>query len=143
MNRHHSTLFYIVALVTLVSATLAANIVLAQTTTQGGLLSNQSGMTLYTFDKDGPGESRCDDGCATAWPPFLAVAGAQNKGQLTVVARKGGAQQWAFDGKPLYTFAGDAKPGEAHGDGSGGVWHVVKAGAESATATKPSTYSKY
>jgi predicted lipoprotein with Yx(FWY)xxD motif len=143
MNRKHSTLFSIIALVTLLSATLAANIVLAQTTTHGGMLSNQNGMTLYTFDKDRGGESHCYDGCAAAWPPFLVVDGAKAKGHLTVVARKGGAQQWAFDGKPLYTFAGDAKPGEAQGDGSGGVWHVIKAGAESASATKPSTYSTY
>ena len=33
--------------------------------------------------------------------------------------------QWAVKGKPLYYFAGDAKPGERNGDGSGGTWHVV------------------
>ena len=119
----------------------AATSALAQTTDNGGLLRDKAGKTLYTFDKDGADESRCFDGCATAWPPFMAAEGAQAKDKLTLVARKGGGMQWAWGGKPLYYFAGDAQPGDVSGDGSGGVWHVIKAGAGAKRGAATSGYS--
>jgi hypothetical protein len=63
-----------------------------------------------------------------AWPPFLARDGAQATGTWSIVARDDGRMQWARDGKPLYYFAADTKPGDMRGDGQGRVWHVVKAG---------------
>lgn len=111
-------------------AALCATTAMAQTTLRDGLLRDNAGRTLYTFDKDVAGESRCFDGCAAAWPPFMAADGAAAQGRLSLVARKGGGMQWALDGKPLYYFAGDAKPGDATGDGSGGVWHVVRSAAQ-------------
>lgn len=107
-------------------ATLCALAAMAQPVAQDGLLRDGSGRTLYTFDRDAAGESRCFGACAAAWPPYMAAEGAAAQGRLTVVARAGGGMQWAFDGRPLYLFAGDAKPGDAAGDGSGGVWHVVR-----------------
>jgi predicted lipoprotein with Yx(FWY)xxD motif len=116
-------------------AVLVANPVLAQTTESAGLLRDAAGKTLYTFDKDGPGESRCLDGCAVAWPPFMAGDAAKATARLTLLARPGGGRQWAIDGKPLYYFAGDMKPGESQGDGVGGVWHVVRPVALNAAKT--------
>jgi predicted lipoprotein with Yx(FWY)xxD motif len=39
----------------------------------------------------------------------------------------GGAEalQWADEGKPLYTFIQDKKPGDVTGDNMKGAWHVV------------------
>ncbi len=34
---------------------------------------------------------------------------------------------WAYDGKPLYTYAKDKKAGDMKGDGVGSVWHAAKA----------------
>ncbi len=129
----------------LTAAALGANPAGAQTTESGGLLRDAAGKTLYTFDKDVAGESRCFDGCAAAWPPFTAAESAKASARLTLVTRKGGDRQWALDGKPLYYFAGDAKPGDATGDGSGGIWHVVRPAAPSAAAApaaaaKPEAY---
>jgi predicted lipoprotein with Yx(FWY)xxD motif len=124
-------------LATLCVALLGATAVLAQTTDSGGLLRDAGGKTLYTFDKDSANESRCFDGCAVAWPPFMAAEGAKAQGKLAPVARKGGGLQWAFDGKPLYYFAGDAKAGDATGDGQGGVWHVVKTAEPQKRAVAP------
>jgi predicted lipoprotein with Yx(FWY)xxD motif len=137
MKPSFSTLANIAAFATLTIALLAAATAFAQTTDSGGLLRDKAGKTLYTFDKDAAGESRCFDGCAAAWPPFLAADGAQAKDKLTLVARKGGGMQWAFDGKPLYYFAGDSKPGDVSGDGSGGVWHVIKTGAAQKRTAAP------
>lgn len=137
MKPSFSTLANIAALSTLTIALLAAASTFAQTTDSGGLLRDKAGITLYTFDNDAAGESRCFDGCAAAWPPFMATDGAQAKDKLTLIARKGGGMQWALDGKPLYYFAGDAKPGDASGNGSGGVWHVIKTGAAQKRAAAP------
>jgi predicted lipoprotein with Yx(FWY)xxD motif len=141
MKSSFSQLANIAAFATLTVALLAAASAFAQTSDSGGLLRDKAGKTLYTFDKDAGGESRCFDGCAAAWPPFMAADGAQAKGQLTLVARKGGGMQWAWAGKLLYYFAGDAKAGDVGGDGSGGVWHVVKSGEQRAVAPTPQGYS--
>lgn len=40
--------------------------------------------------------------------------------------RDDGSRQWAYKGKPLYTFAKDAKPGDITGDGFlNGAWHLA------------------
>ena len=84
MNRSYSTLAHIAAFATLTVALLAAASAFAQTTDAGGLLRDKTGKTLYTFDKDSGGESHCFDGCAAAWPPFMAADGAQAKDKLTL-----------------------------------------------------------
>ena len=44
---------------------------------------------------------------------------------FTVVPRLDGTNQLKAGKWPLYRFAGDAAPGDANGQGSGGVWFVV------------------
>ena len=94
--------------------------------TQDGMLVNSAGMTLYTFDKDSAGKSVCVDQCAKAWPPAMATADAKPMGDLTVITRDDGSKQWASKGKPLYTYAKDAKAGDKTGDNFKEVWHVAK-----------------
>ena len=50
----------------------------------------------------------------------------QASDNYTIIARDDGSKQWAYKGKPLYTFAKDQKAGDMTGDGFNGVWHVVK-----------------
>jgi predicted lipoprotein with Yx(FWY)xxD motif len=95
-------------------------------TAKGEILTDAKGMTLYTFDKDAKGVSNCYDDCATKWPPLMAAADAAADGDYTHVARKDGSMQWAYDGRPLYLWQKDKKPGDVTGDGVGGVWHVAK-----------------
>ena len=122
----------------LTAAALSGGLAAAQTVEQDGVLRDKAGRTLYTFDKDAGGESRCYDACATAWPPFLAKAGAQAKDGLTLHARTDGSTQWGVDGKPLYYFVGDARTGDLNGDKSGGVWHIVRGKASASGQAKPS-----
>lgn len=91
-----------------------------------GTLTNAKGMTLYTFDKDSGGKSMCNGGCATNWPPLMAAADAKPAGDMSVITRDDGAKQWAYMGKPVYTWSKDTKPGDKTGDGVGGFWHVAK-----------------
>lgn len=88
--------------------------------------ADAKGMTLYTFDKDTvPGKSVCNGDCAAAWPPLAAPADGVANGAWSVVTRDDGTKQWAFQGKPLYTFAKDAALGDAKGDKAGDVWHAA------------------
>lgn len=94
----------------------------------GDILVNPAGMTLYVFDKDtaGSGKSACNGGCAAVWPALTAPADAKPSGDYAVVTRDDGARQWAYKGRPLYTWVKDQKPGDKTGDGFNNVWHVVK-----------------
>ncbi|MHC8397724.1 COG4315 family predicted lipoprotein [Pseudomonas sp. LB3P93] len=92
---------------------------------KGGMMVDHKGMTIYTFDKDAGGKSMCNGDCAKNWPPMMAPAGAKAEGKWTVIKRDDGMMQYAYDGKPLYTFMKDEKPGEMKGDGMKNVWHVV------------------
>lgn len=103
-----------------------------------GRLADAGGRTLYTFDKDSGNASSCAGDCAVTWPPFVAASGASAKGDFGLVTREDGARQWAYKGRPLYLYAGDAKPGEAKGEGMGGVWHSVPMGG--ARRSAPSGY---
>lgn len=91
-----------------------------------GVLVNASGMTLYTFDKDVPGKSMCNDACIKLWPAATAAANAKPEGNFTVLSRDDGSKQWAYNGKPLYTYSADKKAGDKNGDNFKDVWHVVK-----------------
>jgi len=56
----------------------------------------------------------------------MAEKGASLGEGWTMVKRKDGHEQWAYDGKPVYFYMDDKKKGDMKGDGVGGVWHVVK-----------------
>ena len=91
-----------------------------------GTLTNASGMTLYTFDRDAGGKSACNGPCAIVWPPLMATGDAQPMGEWTIVIRDDGGKQWAYKTKPLYLWTKDQKPGDKTGDGFNNVWHVAK-----------------
>ena len=91
-----------------------------------GIWVDHAGMTLYTFDKDANGNSMCNVDCATNWPPLMVKDGEKAEGKWTQIKRDDGKMQWAYDGKPLYTFIKDMKAGETKGDGMKEVWHVAK-----------------
>ncbi|MBS0523649.1 MAG: hypothetical protein JSS04_08440 [Proteobacteria bacterium] len=92
-----------------------------------GVYVTAKGMTLYTFDKDTAGKSACNGKCAENWPPALASDGAKPMGAWTVITRDDGLKQWALNGKPVYAFVKDTKPGDKTGDGFlNGAWHVAK-----------------
>ncbi|WP_374373857.1 hypothetical protein [Tabrizicola sp.] len=91
-----------------------------------GMLTDANGMTLYTFDKDEGGKSACYDDCAVNWPPLIAAADAKADGDYGLTDRTDGTKQWTYDGKPLYLWIKDTKPGDMTGDGVKGVWHIVK-----------------
>ena len=94
--------------------------------TKGAVLTDSKGMTLYTFTKDSAGKSACSGKCAEHWPPLAAAADAKASGDYSLVTRDDGSKQWAYKGKPLYTWAKDSKPGDITGDGlADGAWQLA------------------
>jgi len=93
-----------------------------------GVYTGDNGMTLYTFDRDtaGSGKSMCNGPCAALWPPLYADETAKPSGAWTVITRDDGKKQWALNGKPVYFFSKDQKPGERAGDGFNKVWQLAK-----------------
>lgn len=109
-----------------VAAQAAAPAMTAQTA-KGPALVDAKSMTLYTFDKDMGGKSMCNGPYAANWPALMAASGSAVSGDWTIVTRDDGTMQWAYKGKPLYTFAKDTKPGDIIGDGFlNGAWHIAK-----------------
>ncbi len=109
---------------------------IAATASAADVLTASTGMTVYTFDRDTGDKSSCYEACAAQWPavPPGAISGAD----IGSAARSDGSQQATFKGKPIYFFSGDKKPGDANGDGVGGVWHAAGASPK-APAKKPAT----
>ena len=104
----------------------------AATTDLGTFLTGEDGKTLYYFLKDtAPGASVCEGDCLTNWPAFsieedeTLAAGEGVTGVLATFARSDGTMQAAYDGRPLYYFAGDAAAGDVNGQGKGDVWFVA------------------
>jgi predicted lipoprotein with Yx(FWY)xxD motif len=95
-----------------------------------------SHMTLYFLDVDTATGGTCTaaaGGCLGVWPPFVPVSGSAAIDNLTIIVRSDGTgQQWAYQGHPLYNYAGDSGPDQANGDNIpdfGGHWHVARPAA--------------
>lgn len=92
----------------------------------GLFVEPSTGMTLYMFDRDTATRSACVAQCAANWPPLLAPADAKPAGDWTLVTRDDGRRQWAYKGRPLYTWVKDQKPGDRTGDGFDNLWRVAR-----------------
>jgi predicted lipoprotein with Yx(FWY)xxD motif len=99
----------------------------------GTFLVDAKGRTLYLWAADKGSASTCSGACAQAWPP-LTTTGKPEAGSGAMAAllgttkRSDGALEVTYAGHPLYYFSGDAKPGQANGQGSeafGAYWWVV------------------
>jgi predicted lipoprotein with Yx(FWY)xxD motif len=88
-------------------------------------LVDAGGYTLYLFTNDTGTTSACTGSCADTWPA-LTVEGDATAGdgadQALLEVVDGHV---VYNGHPLYTFSGDAAPGDANGQGVGGVWYMV------------------
>jgi predicted lipoprotein with Yx(FWY)xxD motif len=106
----------------------------------GQILVDSDGMTIYLFEKDTSGDaSTCSGACAESWPPVTvkgdATAGdGVDASKLTTFKRDDGTTQVAYNGHPLYLYAGDSAPGDTNGnevDQFGAEWYAMNAAGES------------
>lgn len=78
-----------------------------ESTAVGRMLLTSGRMSIYAYDKDKATASACTGQCEATFPPMLAPASAQPTGEWTTIERAPGVKQWAFRGKPLYSYAPD------------------------------------
>jgi len=100
-------------------------------TSLGKILVDAEGRTLYAFTKDIDGASTCTGACAMAWPAATvtgdSIAGPDITATLRLVDAPAGGKMLKAGKWPLYHFSGDTAAGDTNGQGSGGIWFVVKA----------------
>ncbi len=101
----------------------------------GPIFTDGAGNTLYLFTNDTEiGVSACEGDCVTNWPLFQAeeplTLPEGVEGELTLIERADGETQVAYNGIPLYYFAGDEAPGDTNGQERGGRWFVVSPGLQ-------------
>jgi predicted lipoprotein with Yx(FWY)xxD motif len=109
----------------------------------GDILVDADGRTLYAFTKDKGDQSACSGECATSWPALTGTATAGTGVEaalLSTSTQASGDSQVTYDGRPLYYFAGDAKPGDTNGQGVGNVWFAVTAAGELVKGEAASPY---
>ncbi|MEQ9447587.1 MAG: hypothetical protein RLN70_01615 [Rhodospirillaceae bacterium] len=101
------------------------------------IFADENDLPVYTFANDEPGVSNCYDACAEKWFPLPARADAQPVGEWSVIDRRDGIRQWAFNDRPLYTYVEDAgadeggggmyfRSSQPKGHDVDGVWHVFE-----------------
>ena len=101
----------------------------------GKIIVDGSGRALYLFDIERDHRPLCNDACAVAWPPFLAPGAAASSPELdraliATAVRNDGSSQVAYNGHPLYYYAGDHSAGEIKCQAViefGGGWYVIDA----------------
>ena len=99
----------------------------------GAVLVDAEGRTLYAFTKDKGSQSVCSGQCASTWPALTVSGTTPTPGTgvqaslLSTSKQANGSTQVTYGGKPLYYFAGDAKPGDTKGQGLNSVWFTVRA----------------
>jgi predicted lipoprotein with Yx(FWY)xxD motif len=96
----------------------------------GKVMTSASGLTLYGFVNDVDALSTCYSTCADAWPPVIvdedwAVGPGLDTGVFSTTERDDGTLQLVAGKYPLYTYGGDAAPGDTGGQGSGDVWFAM------------------
>jgi predicted lipoprotein with Yx(FWY)xxD motif len=93
------------------------------------VLVNRAGRTLYSLSAETNGRFICTGSCQSTWSPLVVRRGQKPTGALALstIRRPTGQTQVTYKGKPLYTFSGDRKPGDAKGEGfkDVGVWHAA------------------
>ena len=117
----------------------------AHSSKYGTLLVSSTGFTLYQLGTETNGTIKCTRSCAKIWPPLLLAAGAKpiagqgvSQAKLGTIKRPDHGTQVTYNGKALYRFASDSKPGAVTGQNVAG-FHVVVTNAVSATSNTTST----
>jgi predicted lipoprotein with Yx(FWY)xxD motif len=106
----------------------------------GRVIVDAQGFTLYRFTAEAQGRPVCTGSCAKTWPPATVTSKSGLPDHVATVDRPdGGGLQLTYDGHPLYRYAGDKSSSDANGEGVGGQWYAVKAGASASSGSGTTT----
>ena len=101
----------------------------------GRILVDSKGNTLYYFEKDKQGGASLDllGSLRAVWPPYTTSGAPKgpegaSASKLGTIKRSDGSTEVTYNGWPLYTYAGDKKPGDANGNDLkqfGAQWYAL------------------
>ena len=120
------------------SARTAAVVKVVTVPTYGAILTDSSGMPLYTLS------GTCTGSCASAWPALTVpvstkpTGGTGVAGTLSAVKQPDGSYQVTYNGSPLYTFVQDSSD-HVTGQGVAGFSVVKVSGSATPTGSTTST----
>lgn len=90
----------------------------------GPVLVTLKRFVLYTYSKDAKNRSNCEGTCLSVWPALYVRAGVVPRGEgvtkLGKFRRSNGRYQVTYEGRPLYLFVSDKRPGDVTGQGVAG-----------------------
>jgi predicted lipoprotein with Yx(FWY)xxD motif len=98
------------------------------TTSLGKVVVDGQGRTVYMLTADHGGHSSCSNACLQYWPPVAPGKASGLGAKVGATATTTGGQTATVGNWPVYTYVGDAKPGDVSGEGIanfGGVWYAV------------------
>ena len=82
------------------------------------LVDAMTGLALYFSPADSTNQSNCTGSCLAIWPSHVATASEKADGLFSIFTRSdGNGMQWAYKGRPLYTFISDTAANNATGNG--------------------------
>lgn len=126
--------------------TKTATVKTAHNSKYGTLLVSTSGFTLYQLGTESKGIIKCTGSCAKIWPPLLLTGGSKpvagsgvSQAKLGTIKRPDHGTQVTYDGKALYRFASDSKPGAVTGQNVAGFRVVTLSTSSGGGAAAPTT----
>lgn len=92
----------------------------------GRVLADHTGRTLYA-NNGGEEATASNAESSRSWQPLEApwLAQAQAQEDWSVVSNSNGTLQWAYNEKPLFTYAKDKEAGDLYGHLKDGQWSAV------------------
>ncbi|MDQ1466070.1 MAG: hypothetical protein QOH10_485 [Actinomycetota bacterium] len=110
----------------------AAAVVKIGYTWLGPVVVDARGFTLYEWDYEAAGQSLCNKGCDSIWPPLtikgfeVPVGPGLNRSRFLTIQRDDRSRVVVFNGRTLYRSIYDKKPGDLSGIRAGrGAWHPM------------------
>lgn len=92
----------------------------------GQVLVDDRGLPLYTGPADDQGKGSCaETSCAQHFIPYQAPQIVLPIGAFRPVDRKDGVRQWVYKDRPLYTYDGDTRLGDANGTAADPHYHIA------------------
>jgi predicted lipoprotein with Yx(FWY)xxD motif len=116
----------------------------------GMVLDDRSGKTVYSPQQEAHGKILCTGSCPGFWLPVSVAAGTRPQaaagvhGPIGTIRRTDdGLTQVTYNGRRLYPFRLDQRPGELHGNdvsdqfgGTSFTWQAVAASGVAASASQ-------
>lgn len=114
-----------------------AQLVVGECGDLGQCITNPEGKVLYGFtdDTQNADTSACAADCLANWPAWATEGAPQaaegvDAAKVTTITGTDGATQVAYNGWPLYFYAGDPGAATWNGQGVGDKWYVVNAAGQ-------------